>query len=252
MRIAVAGGTGQVGKLVVDAARERGHEPVVIARSTGVDLTTGAGVEAALDGVEVIIDVTNVTTTSRAKAVAFFEAVTNTLLKAAAKAGTKHHIALSIVGIDRIGLGYYRGKLRQEELVLNGAVPATVLRATQFHEFAAQMLGNAIGPIVPVPTTLCMPIAAREVAEALVELAAGQPLGKAPDLAGPEERQLVSMTRQLVKVRGLGKLVVPIPLPGAIGKGLRHGGLLPTGPGPRGTETFDQWLASPAGHGLSS
>jgi uncharacterized protein YbjT (DUF2867 family) len=136
-------------------------------------------------------------------------------------------------------MGYYAGKLRQEELVLNGPVPATVLRATQFHEFAVQLLGAAIGPFVPVPRMLSRPIAAREVAEALVVAAEGEPQGRAPELAGPEERSMVTMTRMVVRARGLRKVVVPVP----VGGPARHGGLLPAGPGPRGTETFDQWLA---------
>ena len=239
MRIAVAGGTGQVGKLVVDAARERGHEPVVIARSTGVDLTTGAGLEAALDGVEVIIDVSNVTTTSRAKAVAFFETVTSTLLNAAAKAGTKHHIALSIVGCDRVGLGYYAGKMRQEELVLNGAVPATVLRATQFHEFAGQLLSGVPGPIAIVPSMRVQPIAVREVAEALADLVLDKPQAMAPEIAGPRVESLVDMARRLIAAGGARQRpVLPLPLPGA----MSSGGLIPQGPGPRGTETFTEWL----------
>jgi uncharacterized protein YbjT (DUF2867 family) len=247
MRIAVAGGTGLIGKMVVHAAREHGHTPVVIARSTGVDLSTGAGLDDALRRAEALIDVTNVTTTKRATSIAFFETATTTLLRAAAQAGVGHHVALSIVGCDRVHLGYYAGKVRQENLVLAGAagggVPATVLRATQFHEFAAQMLANAPGPLLPVPIMLSRPIAAREVAEALVEIAVGPPQGLAPDLAGPEEKQLVAMTRQVVKARRLRRLVVPIPVPGEVGKALRHGGLLPTGPGPRGTQTFEQWLA---------
>jgi uncharacterized protein YbjT (DUF2867 family) len=249
MRIAVAGGTGWVGKLVVDAAREHGHTPVVIARSTGVDLTTGAGLDAALGGADVVVDVTNLSTTNRARSVAFFSTVTATLLAGAERAGVRHHVALSVVGCDRVGLGYYAGKVRQEELVLAGPVPATVLRATQFHEFAVQMLGQAVGPFVPVPRMLSRPIAAREVARALVELAAGPALGLAPELAGPEDQQMVSMVRRVVRARGLRKLVVPVSLPGAAGRAMRDGGLLPTNPGPRGTETFEEWLTAPVAVG---
>ncbi len=245
MRIAVAGGTGLVGTMVVEVARERGHSPVVIARSTGVDLTNGAGLDRALAGSDAIIDVTNVTTTSRTASIAFFETVTATLLRAAASAKVRHHVALSIVGVDRVGLGYYAGKRRQEELVLAGPVPSTVQRATQFHEFAAQLLAGAIGPFAPVPAMLSRPVAAREVAELLVAVATGPPLGLAPELAGPEDKLMVAMARQVVKARRLRKVVVPLRLPGAVGHQLRHGGLLPTGPGPRGTQTFDEWLAVP-------
>ena len=238
MRIAVAGGTGLAGRLVVEAARARGHRPVVIARSAGVDLITGAGLAGVLDGVDVVVDVTNRNTTSRARSVAFFAAVTRNLLAGGERAGVPHHGALSVVGCDRVKLGYYAGKLRQEELVLSGPVPATVLRATQFHEFAAQLLGHAIGPVVPVPDMLSRPVAAREVATALVEAAEGRPVGLAPELAGPEELRMVAMTRQVVRARGLRKVVVPVPL----GRAVRHGGLLPTADGPRGTGTFGEWV----------
>jgi len=242
MRIAVAGGTGLVGRLVVGAARARGHEPIVLARSAGVDLITGAGLDRAVATADAVIDVANVTTTSRARSIGFFATSTNNLLAAAARAGVGHHVALSIVGVDRVGLGYYAGKRRQEELVLAGPVPATVQRATQFHEFAAQLLGHAVGPFVPVPRMLSRPVAAREVAELLVTVAAGPPLGLAPELAGPEDKQMVAMVRQVVRARGLRRVVVPIRVPGSAGRQMRNGGLLPAGPGPRGTETFDEWL----------
>ena len=138
MRIAVAGGTGLVGRHVVKELREAGHEPVLLTRSHGVDVTTGAGLDAALVGVESIVDVTNVTTTSRKRSTAFFEASCRQLMSSAERAGVRHLVALSVVGSDRVDFGYYYGKRRQEELVLNGPVPASVLRATQFHEFAEQ------------------------------------------------------------------------------------------------------------------
>jgi uncharacterized protein YbjT (DUF2867 family) len=242
MRIAVAGGTGLVGRMVVEAVQEQGHTPVVIARSAGADLTTGAGLDALLTGADAVIDVSNLTTASRSKSIAFFEAATGNLLSSAHRAGVTHHVALSIVGCDRVDLGYYAGKVRQEQLVLAGRVPATVLRATQFHEFAVQTLGRAIGPIVPVPRMLSQPVAAREVAGALVEIATGRPQGRAPDLAGPEMLSMVDMVRRLVRGLRLRKLVLPVPVPGAVGRALTQGGLLPLGPGPRGTETFAQWL----------
>ncbi|MCG8920734.1 NAD(P)H-binding protein [Actinokineospora sp. PR83] len=244
MRIAVAGGTGAVGAPVVEAARAAGHEPVVIARSTGVDLVTGAGLTAALEGAEAVIDVSSVTTTSAAESVAFFEQATSRLLRAGADAGVRHHVVLSIVGCDRVDLGYYLGKRRQEELVLAGPVPATVLRATQFHEFAEQVLRRtAFGPVVLAPRMRSRPIAAREVAAALVAAAEAEPVGRAPDLAGPQERDVPAMVRQVQRARGGHRLVLSVRPPGKLGAQLSGGGLLPTGPGPLGVETFDEWLA---------
>ena len=244
MHIAVAGGTGLVGKMVVDAVRASGDTPVVLARSTGVDLTTGAGLDAALVDASAVIDVSNIVTTNKSKAVAFFQAATTTLLAAEERAGITHHVVLSIVGVDRVGWGYYRGKLRQEELALSGRVPATVLRATQFHEFAAQMLDRG-GPVAIAPRMLCQPIAAREVAAALVETCRDAPLGQAPELAGPEQLQMSDMVCQLLKARGGHRLVVPLRLPGAAGKAMAGGALLPIADGPRGTQTFTQWLSTP-------
>jgi len=247
MRIAVAGGTGWTGRLVVDALRAGGDEPVVLARSVGVDLTTGQGLAARLDGVDAVIDVTNVGATRAKTAIAFFEAVTSTLLAAEQRAGVGHHVALSIVGIDRVDVGYYRGKRRQEELVLGGSVGATVLRATQFHEFAAQMLARK-GPLVIAPKMLCQPIAVAEVAQHLVELAHGAPAGMAAEVAGPDERLLMpDMIRRLARVRRDRRPVLSVGVPGKVGRQLTGGGLVPTGPGPRGTVTFDAWLDQQAG-----
>lgn len=246
MRIAVAGGTGWTGRLVVDALREDGHEPVVLARSTGVDLTTGAGLDDRLTGVDAVVDVTNVLSLRGSRSVAFFGAVTTTLLAAERRAGVPHHVALSIVGVDRVDLPYYRGKRRQEELVLGGPVGATVLRATQFHEFAAQMLARK-GPLVIAPRMLSQPVAVAEVARHLALLAVGEPLGLAPELAGPEEHlAMPDMVRRLARVRGDHRPVLPLGMPGRVGRQMAGGDLLPAGPGPRGTVTFDAWLAGQA------
>lgn len=242
MRIAVAGGTGWLGPFVVEAAHAAGHTTTVISRSNGVDLTTGAGLQDALRGVATVIDVSNITTTSRKKSVAFFGTATKNLIDAGQRAGISHHVTLSIVGVDRVDFGYYEGKRRQEELVLTGSVPGTVLRAAQFHEFAAQLLDRAKGPFVLVPRMRSQPIAAREVGQALVRLAELQPVGLAPELAGPEQLEMSDMVRQLLQVRGSRRLMVGLPLPGAAGRQMAGGGLLPLGPGPRGRQTFEQWL----------
>ena len=125
-RVAVAGGTGVVGRHVVEALAGAGCEPVVLARSTGVDLVRGAGLDAALRGVRAVVDVSNVATQRRRSAVGFFTAATSALLAAGARAGVRHHVVLSIVGVDRVDAGYYAGKRAQEELVTAGDVPASV------------------------------------------------------------------------------------------------------------------------------
>nr|WP_062338991.1 NAD(P)H-binding protein [Herbidospora sakaeratensis] len=242
MRIAVAGGTGVVGRHVVEALRARGYEPAVLSRATGVDLASGAGLDAALLGAETVVDVANIDTASRKAAVTFFERTGRTLAAAAERAGVRHLVTLSIVGVDRVRLGYYAGKLRQEEIVREGAVPWTILRATQFHEFAGQFLSGIPGPVAVVPTGRVQPVAAHEVGEALADLALGAPRGMAPELAGPRVESLPDMARRLIAAGGARRRpVLPVYLPG----GMSAGGLLPTGPGPRGAQTFDEWLATP-------
>ncbi|KUL40002.1 SDR family oxidoreductase [Actinoplanes awajinensis] len=243
MRMAVAGGTGWVGKLVVAEAEKAGHDVVVIARSRGVDLTTGAGLDEALRGADVVIDVSNIETVNGGVATRFFETVTRTLQDAGKRAGVKHHVLLSIIGVDRVEWGYYQAKLNQEKVALAGAVPATVLRAAQFHEFALQSLTRMGGPVAVVPKMLSQPVAAREVAAELVRLAEGEPRGQAPEIAGPEPLQMADLVRQVAKRHGPRKLVLGVPMPGRAGKAMATGGNLPAGPGIRGTQTFDDWLA---------
>jgi len=227
---------------LVLALKDVGHESVVLARSTGVDITAGTGLDRALRGADTVVDVSNVTTTRAGRSVAFFTAGTRHLLEAGQRAGVRHHLALSIVGVDRVDYGYYEGKRAQERLVLDGQVPGSVLRATQFHEFAGQILTRSRGPFALMPRVRTRPVAAREVAAALAELAAGPAVGLAPELAGPQEHELVDMARLLLRARGQRRRVVPLRLPGAAGRQMAGGGLLPAGPGRRGVETFDQWL----------
>jgi uncharacterized protein YbjT (DUF2867 family) len=250
MRVAVAGGTGLLGRLVVRGLSEAGHEPVILARSRGVDLTNGSGLDQALTGCEVVVDVSNVSTTRSSVAVAFFSAATEHLLNAGVRAGVRHHVALSVVGADRVDFGYYLGKRRQEELVADAGVGWTVLRSTQFHEFAAQLLARTRGILVPTLRMLVQPIAAREVAAALVERAAGEPAGFVTPIAGPERHQLVDMTRQLIRARRQRRMVLPIRLPGRVGQLMADGGLLPQGRYSAGRQTFAEYL-SESGAGRS-
>ena len=245
-RIAVAGGTGVVGRHVVEALRAAGAEPVVLARSAGVDLVTGAGLDAALRDVQAVVDVTNVSTQRRSAAVGFFTATTSALLAAGARAGVRHHVVLSVVGVDRVDTGYYAGKRAQEDLVVKGNVPWTVLRATQFHEFTEQVLELVGGPVAPVPAMRVQPVAAREVGEHLAELVRGAPLGRAPELAGPEVHELPDLVRRLLRARGARRLVLPLRGPTAASRAVTGGALLPTGAGPRGQQTFGEWLGATA------
>lgn len=245
LRIAVAGGTGTVGRHVVDVATGLGHDTVVLSRSAGVDLIAGAGVERALAGVDAVIDVTSVSTQSARRSRDFFGAVTTHLLRAEQDAGIAHHVALSVVGAARAPHGYYAGKAVQEQLVADGPVPWTLLRATQFHEFAQQLLGQVrVGPLDLVPVMRSRPVAAREVAQRLVELAAKGPGGRVRDLGGPQELRMVDVVRDLARATGRRGPVLAVPLPGGFGRALRDGTTLP-GPGAdHGVQTFAEWVAA--------
>jgi uncharacterized protein YbjT (DUF2867 family) len=245
MRIAVAGGTGVVGRHTVEAVHDAGHEAIVVSRSRGVDLVTGEGLDAALQGVDAVIDVASVNTLKAAAAIEFFTAATGNLVSAAADAGASHVVLLSIVGIDRIPYDYYAGKVAQEKVVEASRVPWTILRATQFHEFAAQMFDRAkVGPLHIAPNARTQPVAAREVAERLVALATGRPEGRVRDLAGPREEQLAEMIRAFARHEGYRGWIPALNAPGPQMAGMRAGDALPGQDADLGRQTFADWLAA--------
>ncbi len=245
MRMAVAGGTGLVGRYVVAELRAAGHDPVVLTRSAGADVITGDGLDAALDGAAALIDVTNTTAVSGRKSVAFFTAGTGNLLAAGRRAGVQHHVVLSIAGTGRPGMssGYNAGKVAQEALVRDSGMPFSIMRATQFHQFIPELLDRIPGPVLIVPRMRIQPVAACEVAAVLAELAAGPPAGMAPEMAGPEPAELAGLAHQLSRARGSRRPVLPVRVPGAAGRAMAEGAMLPGGPGLRGRQTFTDWLA---------
>lgn len=243
MKIAVAGGTGVIGSAVVRVASDRGHEVRVLSRSTGVDVQSGSGLDAALEGMDAVIDALSIQTQSGKKATAFFEATTANLLTAEVRAGVTHHLALSIVGVDRAPHGYYGAKYRQEQVIEQGEVPWTILRATQFHDFAGQILGrSSFGPIHPLVRMRTQPVDKELVAARLIDLAESGPSGRARDLAGPQEENLGDMIRAWAVHRGIRGIMLPLSLPGAFGKAMRDGRLLPGPDAELVGPTFAQWL----------
>ena len=232
-----------MGTPLVQALENRGHEVVVLARATGVDLLTGSGLAERLAGIDAVIDVLSTPTTSRRKAVRFFSTTTANLLAAEQAAGVSHHVALSIVGIDEVPFGYYQGKVAQEEAVTSGPVPWTILRAPQFHEFAAQLLDRtSVGPVAIAPKMTSAPMAATEVAEQLADLATGDPQGMATPLRGPETLPMHDLVKRVSRELGPRKLVLTVGMPGAVGRGMTGGALVARDPAVVGTQTFDQWL----------
>ena len=248
MKVAVAGGTGVAGRWTVEALRAGGHDVIVIARSAGIDLVTGDGLDAALAGVDAVIDATNVASTGKRASSAFFGATARSLMRSAAAAGVRHIVVLSIIGIDRVAYGYYQGKLHQEEVLKESTVPVSILRAAQFHEFPGQYLAKMPGPVVIVPRWRAQPVAAREVGAALAGIAAGDPVPMS-ELAGPREEIMADMVRQVVRARGDRRLVVSVRVPGATGKAMATGAGLPDRPGLRGTQTFADWLTEQRARG---
>jgi uncharacterized protein YbjT (DUF2867 family) len=244
MRIAVAGATGNIGRLTVAALDRAGHDVVRISRSLGVDLSTGRGLDDALVGVEAVVDVTNGPAVDPGEAVEYFGTATGNLLAAERRAGVRHHVLLSIVGVHGIeGNAHYAGKREQERLVAAGPVPWTIVPATQFHDFAAMVTSwteqDGVATIAPL---LVQPIAPEDVADVLAELASGEPRGRYADLAGPEPQDLVDMARRTHEARGRTVKLVPT-WAGPFGPEMAGTVLLP-GDGARiMPTTFEDWLA---------
>ncbi|SDN71414.1 SDR family oxidoreductase [Streptomyces wuyuanensis] len=244
MRIAVAGATGNIGALTVDALKRGSHEVVRISRSLGVDLITGDGLDPALTDVEAVVDATSYTGADRDAAQAYFATATRNLLAAEQRAGVRHHVLLSIVGVDRVvGNAHYAGKREQERLVTEGGVPWTIVRATQFHDFAATVVGwTEQDGVATIPPLLVQPIAPEDVADILAEIATGAPRGRYRDVAGPEPQDLVDMARRTNDVRGHAVKLVP-SWSSVLGAETAGDVLLP-GEGARvAPTTFDDWLA---------
>ncbi|WP_194420494.1 SDR family oxidoreductase [Microbacterium abyssi] len=245
MKIAIAGGTGIVGAPTVEAVRAAGHEAVILTRSLGVDLVTGQGLDAALDGVDAVIDTANISTLNADAATQFFTAATGNLIAASDRAGVGHIVLLSIVGIDRIPYDYYAGKIAQEKVVETSPVPWTIQRATQFHEFAAQMFSQAkIGPLRLAPRARTQPIAATEVGARLATVASEAPQGRARDIAGPREEALDAMVKAYAKAIGHRGWVPSLSIPTKQMKGMRDGLALPGPDADLGTQTFADWVAT--------
>jgi hypothetical protein len=206
-----------------------------------VDLVTGAGLAEALAGVDVVIDASN-TAAQRAKVVSeFFEATSRNLLRAATRSGVSHIVALSIVGIDRVPYGYYKGKLRQEDVLRESPVPVSILRAAQFHEFPGQYLQWSSGRLVVVPKWRAQPVAAREVGDLLARLAVGAPVPMT-ELAGPREERMADLLRQVLAARGERRRVLEVRVPGATGRAMATGDGLPGPDVTLGTQRFSDWL----------
>lgn len=247
MRVAVMGASGRIGRHTVDALTRSGHETVPISRSTGVDAYTGAGLDEALADVDVVVDVSNTRSQDEAEIVDFFGTVTGNLLAAEERTGVRHHVLLSIVGLEHDRhVPHYAGKREQERRVMAGPVPSSIVRATQFHDFAAMVAGWTLRDgTATIPPLLVQPIAQQDVGEMLADVATGAPLERPIDIAGPETQDLVDMARRTFAARGSQVRLVPT-WRGLYDTSMSGEVLLP-GDGARlGRVTFEEWLAEGA------
>jgi uncharacterized protein YbjT (DUF2867 family) len=243
MRIVVIGGTGLIGSKLVRQLGERGHEALAASPDTGVDTLTGEGLGEALEGASVVVDVSNAPAWEDDAVMNFFKTATGNLLAAEAKAGVGHHVALSVVGTERLTeSGYFRAKLAQEQLIEGGPIPYSIVRATQFFEFVDRIADEATsGDTVRLPPALIQPMAAEDVARAVARAATGEPLNGMTEVGGPEQFGLDELIRGALAKRNDPRTVLADPQAFYFGINPSERVLLP-GPDARLAETrFSDW-----------
>ncbi|ANI42496.1 SDR family oxidoreductase [Mycolicibacterium vaccae] len=252
MRIVVVGGTGRIGSKVVDELTGHGHEAVAAAPSTGVNAVTGEGLADALAGAQVVVDVTNSPSFEEAAAQEFFNRSTANLLAAEADAGVTHHVALSVVGTERLAResGYFRAKLAQERLIEDGPIPYTIVRATQFFEFLTAIADSAtINGTVRLSDAAFQPMASADVAEAVAIAAVNDPVNGIAEVSGPERFRLPELIRTALTARGDTREVVADPDAGYWGVDIDEDTLVP-GDGATLFDTrFSDWVLETAAKG---
>lgn len=244
MQVAVVGATGRIGRLVCAALDRTGHRTRRLSRELGVDVYSGAGLDAALDGVDAVVDASNTRSDLTAEVVDFFTTATRTLLAAERRVGVTHHVLLSVLGVDHGRyVPHYAGKRAQERLVAARDVPWTVVRAAQLFDFPAMLaLRLERDGVATVPPLLLQPLAAPDLAAVLADLATGRPLHAMVEVAGPRPEDLVDLARRTLRVRGRDLRLVPT-WRGAFGLELAGEAMLPSDDALLTVTTFDEWLA---------
>ena len=244
MKIAVIGGSGLIGSKVVKNLLQRGHEVVAASPSTGVNTITGEGLAEALAGAQVVVDVANAPSWEDQAVLEFFEKSGRNLLAAEAAAGIGHHVALSVVGTERLlASGYFRAKLAQENLIKASPIPYTIVRATQFFEFVGSIAQFATeGATVRLPSALMQPIVSDDVAAALADVAIAEPLNDTVELAGPEPIRMDELVRRFLNANGDPRKVLTDDNALYYGVKVNDQSLVP-GDNPRlGATRFEDWL----------
>jgi uncharacterized protein YbjT (DUF2867 family) len=245
MKIVVIGGSGLIGKKLVNSLRERGHEVVAASPSSGVNAVTGEGLADVLVGAEVVVDVTNSPSFEDAAVLAFFEKSSRNLLAAEADAGVGYHVALSVVGADRIpDSGYMRAKVAQERLIQSAGIPYTILRATQFFEFISAIAQSATdGQTVRLPSAFIQPILSDDVVAVLSDITLGEPANGTVDLAGPDRFRFDELIRQFLSANHDTREIVIDSQAHYFGAKLDDQSLVPLGNSHLGSTRFEDWLS---------
>ena len=248
MTVAIVGGTGTLGRRVAAEMEARGHKVRVLSRHAPeyrVDLATGAGLAAALAGCDVVVDASN---SSSRKPAGILVDGSRRLLEAGAAAGVGHHVCVSMVGCDQVPMSYFRVKADQERVVSQGAVPWSIVRSTQFYELVGTVIAAAgRWRVLPMPRGVLQPVACADAARAVADVAEGAPLKRCFTVAGPEVSEVRDLARTWRKVTGHRAALMPMPVPGTVGRALRSGTLTVQGPDARGTTAFADWLTSVPG-----
>jgi uncharacterized protein YbjT (DUF2867 family) len=248
MKIVLIGGSGRIGKQLATLLRQGGQDVTAASPSTGVDTVTGAGLAEALQGAEVVVDVSNAPTLGDEAVLRFFRTSTHNLLAAEAEAGVRHHVALTIVGADRLtGSGYLRAKVAQESLIEAGPVPYTIVRATQFFEFLmAVAQAGTQGGTVRVPSALMQPVAAADVAAFLAEVAVQPACNGRREIGGPQALPIDQLLRRVLRAHGDAREVITDADARYFGARLAQDSLTAGAQARIGTLSLDDWLAAEA------
>jgi uncharacterized protein YbjT (DUF2867 family) len=243
MKIVVIGGTGLIGSKVVEKLKQRGHEAIAASPNTGVNTITGEGLNEIVAGAQVVIDLANSPSFEANAVLKFFETSGRNLLAAEAAAGVRHHVALSIVGIDRTDNGYFRGKVAQEKLIKSSGIPYTIIRSTQFLEFLGAIAASSTdGNNVKLPPCLFQPIAADDVAAVVADVAPEAPRNGIVEIAGPERARFAQIVARYLKAVDDPRKVVSDPEARYFGGRVEEYSLVPLGEARLGRIGLDEWL----------
>ena len=247
MKIVVIGGSGLIGSKLVPKLREQGHQVVAASPDTGVNTLTGEGLDEALEGADVVVDVSNSPSFEEAAVLKFFQTSTGNLLKAEAAAGVGHHVALSVVGTDRLSeSGYFRAKIAQEKLIRGASIPYSIVHATQFFEFIKRIADDATdGDTVRLAPVLIQPMAAEDVASAVAMISVGSPVNGIIEVAGPQQFRLDDLIRRFLSERDDPREVITDPHAPYAGAELGKRTLVPGDDASLGEIRFDDWLSQP-------